>query len=130
MRRLQARAIKAVTNYELNPRPELNRLLNFESVYYYFTLSKLYRVLVEHSHVYIRDRLQNIQINHDHYTRFKCQQCLITPLYRKSKCLASFAYQSIKIWNKLPIDIKSCSSRSLFKRELKQYLVLIQESLL
>ena len=102
MQRLQKRAIKTITKYQNNPRRELSRMLTVESIYSYFYLVKLYRVLNENNHVYFRDRMRTFQVNHELLTRFKTQLELTAPFLRKTKCMTSFLYQSISGWNRLP----------------------------
>ena len=130
LQKLQKRSIKVIMKYERNPRPEVARLLNIESIHAYFTLVKLYKMLNDNSHPYFRDRILDIQIIHEHSTRFKSQLGLNTPLFCKTKCLASFAYQSVNIWNKIPYTIRSASSLKSFSKELKFYLTSGQSSIL
>ena len=123
LQRLQKRAIKVIVKYERNPRPEITRLLTIESIYSYFTLRKLFKTLKEHNHQYFRNRLLDVQTVHKYSTRFKTHLGLNIPLFTKTKCLASFAYQSVSIWNKIPYSIRSLPSHKNFCRDLKQYLI-------
>ena len=88
VQRIQSRAFKVITKYDGNHghKPEL--MLNVESIYSYFTLTKLYKVIKEHNHEYFHDRLMNIQVDHEHSTRFNTEMNLTIPLFRKSKCQA------------------------------------------
>ena len=129
MQRMQKRAIKTITKYDSNDRPELSCLMNFESIYSYCVLAKLFKILRENKHEYFYDRLMNIQVNHNHFTRFKAQLSLNAPLFDKSRCLASFVYQSVNNWNRLPLQVKKQTTMNSFKTELKQFLLANQTSI-
>ena len=64
--------------------------------------------------------IQNSEI-HDHDTRISSQ--LRTPFERLDSGIKSFFVKGIKIWNKLPIDIKSAKDIIYFKCKLKKYLL-------
>ena len=130
MQGMQRRALRIVAKYHHNARPKLASLLNFDSIYRYFTLIKLYKVLKEHNHEYFHDRVMNVQVDHGYPTRFKTQLNLTTPFFSKNKCLSSFVYQSISAWNKLPYELKSSHSVTSFKKELKEYLRCSQAGIL
>ena len=130
MQSIQKRAINTITKYLHNPAPEINRLLNIDSIHAFFTAVKLYKMLKQDSHMFLRDRLMNIQVNHNYSTRFQSRSCLTIPLFKKTKCLASFAYQSVHVWNKLPLELRAYDSIATFKRELKRHLTVNQRTIL
>ena len=64
--------------------------------------------------------IQNSQI-HEHDTRISSQ--LRTPYERLDSGINSFFVKGIKIWNKLPIDIKSAKNIIYLKSKIKKYLL-------
>ena len=122
MQRIQRRAIRVITKYAEHPHSPVRNILSFESAYKYFISVKLFRVLRERNHEYFHDRILNLQIEHQYRTRFKTNECLTGPLFRKTKCQSSFIYKCVGIWNALPLNVKTENSLIKFKRSLKQYL--------
>ena len=94
-------------------------VLNFNMAYEFFTLVKMYNVLVQGGHKYFYDRIFTHQVDHSHSTRFQSNGNLVLPLYCKTKCQASFLYRGMKLWNDLPLEIRSISSVNKFKKTLK-----------
>ena len=41
----------------------------------------------------------------------------------KSYGSATFKYNGVKLWNELPIDVKSCDTKDKFKQKCKLYLM-------
>ena len=130
VQRIQRRALRVITRYEVNHQLITNHLMNIDSVYSYFASIKLFKLLKEDQHTYFYNRVINVQVNHGHATRFKSNYCLVAPFFRKSTCQHSFVYQSIIIWNRLPTNIRNCDSINIFKKLLKKYLLSQQERIL
>ena len=129
IQRMQRRAVKVIMRYDVSNR-FTDHFMNVDSIYSYFTLIKLFKVLREGQHSYFYDRIIEVQVNHEHATRFKSNSCLVPPFFRKAKCQHAFVYQSIVIWNRLPTNIRSCISFSNFRSLLKKYIVSQQEPIL
>ena len=100
-----------------------NYLLNFEQSYMYFAVIKLYKEINTNITPYFSNRIASFQSNHQHNTRFTVNNNLVPPLFNRSKCQSSFIYQSIKVWNNLPPEIKSSDNVELFTRKLKNHLI-------
>jgi len=124
--RLLRRATKVVSYpFPIYSGPTL-RFLNFDSIYNYYTLIKLYKVINTNQHVYFKNCIEILVPRHEHRTRFSYQGNFQPPHYSKAKCQKNFLYQSISLWNGLPNEIKSCDSLSKFRTLLKDELILIQ----
>ena len=59
--------------------------------------------------------------NHDHNTRRNLN--FILPRYRRSRSQHSILYQAIKFWNKLPQDLYTNKSLSVFRQKLRTFLL-------
>ena len=100
----------------------VSRLLNFESMFKYFTALKMYQVLNNgQQDSYYREIYDDLTPAHQHETRFSTQSKYNIPAYVKSKCQNSYRFQSIQIWNILPNEIKF-ETIGRFKFKLKSYL--------
>ena len=130
IQRIQVRALRVITKYEANHRAVTDALMNIDSIYKYFTSIKLYRVLNEGQHPYFLNRICDVQVNHDHATRFRTNSCLYPPFFRLTKGQNSFIYQSIIVWNSIPLSIRSTDPISKFKKLLRKFLITQQISLL
>jgi len=102
------------------------RFLNFHSSYNYFTLTKLFRVINSNQHPYFKNHLDELVPSHEYSTRFRFHGNFQPPHYVKAKCQKNFFYQSIGLWNELPVRIKSCESFEEFKILLKRELIMVQ----
>jgi len=98
-------------------------MLNFESMYHYFSCIKMFKIVKSGQHPYFNNILNHLVPQHAHRTRFSMCDSFNTPFYHKSKSQKGFLYQSISNWNTLPADIKSCQTLDSFKRGLKKYLI-------
>ena len=101
-------------------------ILTFDNIFRYFTLLKLYRFLNNLEIDTNRDiylSIFNSQIDHNHHTRFKAHLNFQPPFFHKSKCQQSFVFQSLKLWNELPIYLKQNQTYNQFKFGLKSHLI-------
>ena len=130
VQRIQKRAVKVITRHEVDHHAATSQLMNMNSIYSYFASVKLFKILKEDNHVYFSNRILDVQVDHEHETRFRSNHCLVAPFFRKATCQHAFVYQSVIIVNRLPIDIKNCVLFSEFKRMLKRYLLTQQEPIL
>ena len=99
------------------------KLLKFLDIYKYFTGIKFYEYYILGRSLYFFNRVANNQILHDHNTRNVYDQKLNFPKPRISKFHMSFIFQSIVIWNDIPLYIRKYISMSMFKSKFKQCLL-------
>ena len=67
---------------------------------------------------YFHNRIENDQIFHSHLTRFRNNN-LTLPFPRIVKYKYSFYYNSIKIWNCLPEEIRNSNTVYKFKKSVR-----------
>ena len=124
LKRIQDKIIKIIHGSSSPSIYSRNRILNFHQIYNYFTILKLYRELNSIKiDSYFKARISGLQNVHSYSTRFRSNNCLVTPQYSKSRCFGSFLYNSIKVWNTLPIEIREIGNFGKFKRKLKTWLL-------
>jgi len=99
-----------------------DNLFNFNDTYNYFTAIKLFKVIKFGFHQFFRHILQGLIPNHTHSTRLCTSGKFNPPQLGKSKCQRCFLYQSVKIWNDLPDQIRNCNNLGQFKSKLRKYL--------
>jgi len=122
LERLLSRSHKAIS---CSPAVQ-NKFLNFDSIYKYFTALKLFKVLRMDQHPYFSSIVMELIPHHDHSTRFSSRDVFNTPGFVKAKCQNSFLYQAINVWNDLSEGVKASPNPGLFKRKLKEELLLLQ----
>ena len=86
----------------------------------FFRMTHLFRVRHKLAPSYLMPNFQLITDAHTHNTRGSSHNFVLSR--QLSYSTNSFAFQAIKQWNDLPIDIKSISEFQVFKRKLKQFL--------
>jgi len=122
------RKSKRIVNYSSSGRcGNPIKMLDFESIYKYFTAVKLFRTLRLGYHPHFSDLYSSLLPIHSYGTRFNNELNMNTPFYSKTKCNRSFLYQSVGIWNSLPDNLKLCNSLASFKRQLKPWLMSSQD---
>jgi len=128
--RLMRRATKIVSY----PQPIYHGItqyfFNFESVYKFFTLVKMFRVMKLEQHSYFRGNIDVLVPQHEHHTRFRQRGSLRPPQYSKTKCQKTFFFTSIGLWNDLPSEIRSCNTLGEFRKFLKAELIMTQNATL
>ena len=72
---------------------------------------------------YLKSYFQVLGSSHNRNLRASENLLLLIPPHRTGFISNSFAVSAIKLWNVLPLDIKKASSKFLFKRKLKEYLL-------
>jgi hypothetical protein len=97
------------------------KLLNIDQIYIYFSLIYFYKYHRLHFSSHFHDKIDSIQVSHDHNTRFKSDNNLNLPYVRLSQTLHSFLFESIKLWNSLPDNIRSLDTLHRFKRLLRNW---------
>jgi len=98
-------------------------MFTFDSMYQYFTAVKLFKTIRMGEHQYFTAAFGNLVPSHVHNTRFSSGNNFNVPYLSKAKSQKNFYYQSVIIWNRLPEDVKNCTSIVSFKKQLKQYLI-------
>ena len=108
----------------------MHTLLHFSCTLGILDIFKQYEFQVG---IFVHDALYNMlpahfdnyfsYISHNHETRQKLNKDLHTPKYRSGFGQSSIKFAGAKIWNSLPHDIRSISSKSLFKKKFKQFLL-------
>ena len=121
--RLQNRVIKTIFGMSNNTTYKEHKLLKLEDLYSYCCLVKLYGEINESSRPYFRDKIADFQVSHDHSTRFSINDGLVPPSFSTTKFKASFLYNSIRLWNNLPLFIRNSISINIFKTRLRAHLL-------
>jgi len=121
--RLLYKAHKIVNYAPPSSHQTLINFLNLNSIYCYFLACKFFRVVRANNHEYFVNVVGNLLPLHPHFTRFINGLNYTTPLYSKSKCQKSFLFQAVTVWNSLSPKLKLCTSYSLFKKDLKTFLL-------
>ena len=98
-------------------------LLPFNDIYKYFTILKFFRYYILQMDDYFTRKFTSFQVNHDQGTRSSVLRLLHTPQVTKSRCFSSFAFQSVVLWNKLPVALRETNSYFPFKRSLRAFLL-------
>ena len=119
--RLQNRAIKCIFKTNDAQIYKINKILRLEDMYSCCALVKLYLELNDTVRPYLSNRIISFQTVHDHRTRFSENESLIPPTFFKSKCKSSFIYNSISLWNSIPLDLRNSDNIDIFKCKLKIY---------
>ena len=71
---------------------------------------------------YLSDKFHKVRDLHNIYTRQATAENLSLPKFKLAKAQNSFSFEGAKLWNSLPISIKSSTSLSSFKRNLLNHL--------
>ena len=100
-------------------------VLQFNTVYIYFLLVKLFRT-VHGGHNYFQNRITANQVAHPYKTRPKVNDDLRTPFCRTTIAQRSFLFRGVQSWNSLPHQLRMIESETTFKRQLRDYLLINQ----
>ena len=103
--------------------PPEKRVMSFDSIFEYCTAVKLYKILLLHNHEYFARNFANLTVEHNYNTRFNASSKFNTPFFSRTKCQNSFIYQSVRIWNSIPLNIREAPSLRNFKTLLKKFLI-------
>ena len=63
------------------------------------------------------------EVSHNYETRFRLNENLNTPVHLSAKVSKSFVTNSIKFWNKLPLEIRNTRSLSKFKCSIRKIIL-------
>ena len=110
------RAGKLLTDYN-------HRILTFHSIYDYFALLNGFNTNTLNYHQYFKDKLSSNQPSHMHNARHRTNSNFNTPLFNDSKTQKCYLYQVIPIWSSLSNSFKNCTSKFIFKKQIKRHLL-------
>ena len=113
---------------QLNCR-ELAQAITFHNFNVYSTSIKFKIILLTHMHkalhqqspIYIQDLIRRYSTSRTLRSSYAFRLCHVN-YNLKSYGSRAFAVSAPELWNKLPIDIRSCDNLNLFKRKLKTHL--------
>ena len=126
VKNLVRRALKIVMNSDtLTPENcKQAGLFDFDTAYKYFCSINMYRIIQLNYHTFLANKVLSYQTNHLHETRFAYNENLNLPFFTLTKCQRSFLYNGIKIWNSLPLHLKTLQDDlNSFKKMLKNHLL-------
>ena len=98
-----------------------NSLLQYSSVYSYFTLIRFQKNIHHHRSQYFTDKILALFPDHSHATRYTEANKINIPMFNKSLNHNQFLYNAIKLWNDIPPDLKLEKSPKNFKHQLKEH---------
>ena len=99
------------------------QILHFDNIYKYFTLLKLFYMMHSEEENIVKNHLFNSAFNHHYITRFRSNNNIILPFFKKSKSQQCFIYKSVTFWNELPHEFKNIVNFIAFKKKLKAHLI-------
>ena len=86
----------------------------------YFKILHLFKVRNNLAPNYLKVNFRPISEAHSYNTRGG--ECNYHVSKDVAKCPSSFSFTTIKLWNSLPLELKSIKQLPVFKRKLKEYL--------
>ena len=89
-----------------------SKLLNFESVYKYFTAVKTYNILKNEGYDYFKTKYLQLTSTHNYSSRFNGFYIF----FLKTRCGASYIYNSVKIYNQLSDELRNVQTIRNFKK--------------
>ena len=121
---LTSRAISSIEDQtNTNQFQMSSQLIQFEGLYDYSVLCKLFRIIRERKHVHVTQKIDNQLIPHNHGTRSRVNNKLVIHLYSKSKCQDALIIRGIKLWNTTPDGNKQSANLARFKNYLKRFIL-------
>ena len=121
---LQKKACRAVFSLPYNSHTaeyfKLMRCQRVDDIFRYTIAVLAFKTLYLNQCSFLFDMLDNNTFTHSHLTR--SDSSFVIPLYRKTKSQFCIHYQLVKIWNSLPLEIRSAKSIFIFKKLIRQYL--------
>ena len=119
LRRLLDKCLKIICEATRNDNRVDIRFLNFDQIYKYFCLIRIFKYYTMNLGPYFKDKFEVSSTEHQYNTRFSLNRNLLHPNVRSSKVFNSFFYNSIRFWNTIPVSAKRLDSVSQFKKYLK-----------
>ena len=101
------------------PNANLN-IMNTSQIYEYACLIRLYKYYKMNMSTDFGDIFSQNEVSHNYETRFRLNENLNTPVHLSAKVSKSFVTNSIKFWNKLPLEIRNTRSLNNFKCSIRK----------
>lgn len=99
------------------------KFLSISQIYQYFVAIKCYQYYILGNSNYFLVKYVDLHVNHSHATRSQACSLLVNPFVPNSKFTSSFFYQSIKIWNNLPLETREVLQLSYFRKMVRNLLL-------
>ena len=114
---------KSVTSIFCDNLPDyISKPLQYDHIYMYICLVVLHRYAVNQSFRYFNNKFNVLLPTHDYRTRFTDFVNYSSPHLSKTVSQNQFLFNSIKLWNALPDNIKTIVPQIEFKTVLKAYI--------
>ena len=125
LRSVQNRCIKNIcpSKFPLNTLYKQLKILPFDCIYKYTTLSKFIFYKLNPIFKYFNEGFTQLIFSHTHSTRLNTSHGLVLPRVIRSKYSNSFLFQAIRFWNSLPESLRVPMSLSAFKYKIKRFLI-------
>lgn len=94
--------------------------LNVENRVGQLKLNHMHKIVQDRAPLYLKDQFQTMNLSHSYSTR-SSQNAFLLPRV-DWRGMPTFMFTGIKLWNNLPKDIQSISSRTVFKKQVKKHL--------
>ena len=123
LRRIESLVKKAITmittHTNINQAHHDYTFTEFQGVYDYFVLCKMFKIVRENKQHHFARKISNQVIAHDHETRSNVDNQLVLPRYSKTKCQNSFILRGVKLWNTTHTSIRQLPNLRTFQKRLK-----------
>ena len=93
---------------------------DFDAIYRYFCLIKLFKYLKLIESDYFKNRLSSLQITHGIETRNNVNENLNIPQTRSSKLFRFLYFNFIKFWDEVPSNLKKLARSSYLQEEFAE----------
>ena len=97
--------------------------LSFPRRVQYHTCVMVYKALKNMSPEYITDLFTKVSETHNRSTRSVDNDLLHIPSFKTSLFENSFSVSAARLWNTVPLDIRTASSLEAFKHSIKNHLL-------
>ena len=122
---LQKKSVRCIHNLKYNDHTSSyfssSKIFNINQLYEYRVLIYFHRVIHENFDNNLFAHLRTHTDNHDFPTR--SSHNLVIPAHRCSKYEKSFLYTGIKLWNKLPLELRQIVSSGIFRSRVRSLLL-------
>ena len=127
IRILQNKALRLLSNAHYrssaNPLYFRNKVLKFDDLLFLETAKLMYKIDRCQNPTTLNHYFKKTKNVHSFNTCSTVHQQYYPPKFKTNRLQRSLAYRGVKIWNKLPPEIKSTTSFGGFTKNLKKYLI-------
>ena len=95
-------------------------ILPVEYRVYQLKYGHMYNIMYGNAPEYMKCNINLVQNHHRYRTRASDLSCVVPRIGSFGK--SSFMYTGIVLWNDLPLSVKQCISKDVFKKQVKSYL--------